>query len=157
MLCERLVIHQVMTYNFHHLFWKLRVSVLQYQNDTTIHKYFLQKRSCIGWRISISTFSWALAFPIHGSFIHIAYNLSNLDHQYRSQSAFTSASGIGLCYLPVDGLLTWVILVHPQWMSSTRCTVLVTVNINNQSDLPLLWTLGWDTITWKPNNYEFNK
>ena len=23
--------------------------------------------------------------------------------------------------------------------------------------LPLLWTLGWDTTTWKPNNSEFNK
>ena len=59
---------------------------------------------------------------------------------------------------PLTGLLTWVIQMYWRWMSSMRwqrcITILITVN--NQSDLPLLWTLGWDMITWKPNNYEFN-
>ena len=74
--------------------WEPRVSVLQDQNDITIFEK--TSGTMLFWMAkshSTSTTSWALLIPNSRSLIHIAYDSSNPDYQYRSQNTFTSATG----------------------------------------------------------------
>ena len=154
-LCERLVIHQVMTYYSRRLSWKLRVSYLQYQNDT-IHKYFFKDEAVSNGESHSTSTSWALAFQIHGSFIHIVYDSSNLDHQYRSQSAFTSASGLGgSVNLSVLSIIPKVSCLFPFFNKLFKKLLFVEYPSFGDEGIQIIILLGYRLRSWFTSSYCF--
>ena len=96
----RLVIHQIMLNYLLPLDWtswscvRLTRSPWVFLQNLIFKKRLIQNQSCVGWRNLIlpQPPSPHSRFRIR-SFIHIAYDPNNPDHQYWSRNAFTSATG----------------------------------------------------------------
>ena len=110
-LCERLVIHQVMTYLLPlFVLKKPHVSVLQYQNDTTIRKHFF-------WTEAVSDdpilfyldHSWALAFPN-------SIPLSILHTTRVTQKPLSISNRVHLCFCGLGGSVGLSVLSYLKWV-----------------------------------------
>ena len=69
-----------------------RIGLLQDRNGVTIQKTSSETKLCRILPLPPRVMSCVSKFT-YDSFIHIAYDSSNQDHQFWSQNAFTSASG----------------------------------------------------------------
>ena len=152
MLCERLVIHQVMTYLLPSFVLKTACKCSLISKRHYYSQTLLQKRSCIGWPNLITSTTRVSKFD---SFIHIAYDSINPDTNIDLKTCSPLLLGLGGSVgLSVLSYLKWSLFPSFKSLSFEKLFFVEYLSFRDEGIQTIL-LLGYRFCSWFTGSYCF--